>query len=112
MRRVLLSFSIACVLSSVGTLLLAFDHRGILLDLWRRVGGFILITTGVVYVMLVSSLFLLLAVFFRLICLVFVALVVASAAGSLAIDAFTLRRIFLPAWPPFHPISFGGRSFD
>lgn len=39
---------------SVGTLLLAFEHGGILLDLWRRIGGFILIAAGVLYVMLVS----------------------------------------------------------
>ncbi|CAN0487269.1 unnamed protein product [Ectocarpus sp. 12 AP-2014] len=39
-------------ISFVGTLLLAFEHGGILLDLWRRIGGFILIATGVLYVML------------------------------------------------------------
>ncbi|CAM9624985.1 unnamed protein product [Hapterophycus canaliculatus] len=39
-------------ISFVGTLLLAFDHSGMALDVWRRVGGFILIATGVLYVTL------------------------------------------------------------
>ena len=40
---------------SVGTLLLAFDHGDIALDLWRRVGGMILIAMGVLYVFLVRD---------------------------------------------------------
>eukprot|EP00904_Undaria_pinnatifida_P004334 jgi/Undpi1/13901/HiC_scaffold_9.g03552.m1 len=39
-------------ISFVGTLLLAFEHGGIMLDMWRRVAGFILIATGVLYVTL------------------------------------------------------------
>ncbi|CAM9817046.1 unnamed protein product [Pylaiella littoralis] len=39
-------------ISFVGTLLLAFDHNGTLQDVWRRVGGFVLISTGVLYVVL------------------------------------------------------------
>eukprot|EP00903_Cladosiphon_okamuranus_P009181 g8769.t1 len=39
-------------ISYVGTLLLAFEHSGWLLEVWRVVGGYILIASGVLYFML------------------------------------------------------------
>eukprot|EP00752_Nemacystus_decipiens_P003014 g2795.t2 len=39
-------------ISYVGTILLAFEHSEWMLDVWRVVGGYILIASGVVYFML------------------------------------------------------------
>ena len=52
-RRVL-QYTIATPRISVGTLLLAFEHSEWMLDVWRVVGGYMLIATGVLYFMLVS----------------------------------------------------------
>lgn len=50
-----ISLALSHPFCSVGTLLLAFEHDGISLDLWRRVGGLILISTGILYVFLVRA---------------------------------------------------------
>lgn len=49
------SLALSSPFCSVGTLLLAFEHDGISLDLWRRVGGLIMIATGILYVFLVRA---------------------------------------------------------
>lgn len=67
--RLVLQYTIATPRISVGTLLLAFEHSEWMLDVWRVVGGYMLIATGVLYFMLVSCV---VSVLSRSICMPFI----------------------------------------